>query len=829
MTRDQENVKRFVREAKMATALSDPHIVQVLEAGHDTELGRPFLLMPLLLGTDCSRLVAKLGPIEPMTAVRIIVQACAGLDYLHKSGIIHRDVKPSNLFLEQRPNGEVIVRICDFGIAKQMEADAEQLTTTGIVVGSTHYVAPEQIHDSRLVDERSDVWGLGVSLYRLLSNKVPFGDLKGAAEVFVKITTTDAPSIQNVAPWVEPGLALTLHRALRRDPMQRWPSVAAFADGLRAFMGGEMRITTTTLAPLSAELRSRVAVKADLSLLAGNDELSLSRTATNDSSSSGLFNRLQQQPGGLDQLIGQTLAGRYKVLRLLGRGGMGAVFEVSDQDGTPLAAKLIDRRHLGEEEATVKRFIREAKAATSIDSEHVVRTHEASQDDELKVPFIVMELMRGVDLRSLLQQKGALDQTAVVRIFVQAAKGIAAAHHRGIVHRDIKPANLFLHKQADGKITVKVCDFGVAKRASDSDTEPEGTGSHELTRTGGMIGSPMYMSPEQAMNAKNVDHRTDIWSLCISLYEALSGTKVWAGRSSLGQIIVAICTQQVPPLRRVAPWVNKELAEVVHRGLRSEIGQRWPTIDELIAALEPYASGTDVVREADLKSISNELRATEPSTPPPPLHDQEVSTLGGLPGVPTSSTLRTVSASDADFVMKKRGRGGLVAIGLAAIAAAAATGVVVRQQSTPVPPQVAVAAAPAPPAPSPTPTPAATPEPRLVKAVVKIEPADARVTVNGNPAMATDGAVTLEGQPGAAFQVALFHDGEETAVSVVVSSDGAAVPAVVSLPKKAEARSRRAQRVPARRAAPTAPAPESAAEPAKPAEKPAQPSFKNEW
>jgi len=155
--------------------------------------------------------------------------------------------------------------------------------------------------------------------------------------------------------------------------------------------------------------------------------------------------------------------------------------------------------------------------------------------------------------------------------------------------------------------------------------------------------------------------------------------------------------------------------------------------------------------------------------------------------------------------------------------------VVVRQQTAPEPPQVALEAAPLPRAPAAPPAVAATAEPRIVKAILKIEPSDALVTINGKPVTSSDGAVTLEGEPGAAFQVGLSHDGDEKAVNVVVSSDGAAVPAVVSLPKKEEARAKRAPRIPARRAPPTAPASESASDLPKPAEKPAQPSFKNEW
>ena len=226
----------------------------------------------------------------------------------------------------------------------------------------------------------------------------------------------------------------------------------------------------------------------------------------------------------------------------------------------------------------------------------------------LGMPFIAMELLRGLDLSALVGTAGPLAPPAVCRLFLDAARGLAAAHAVGIVHRDIKPANLFLHQTggpADA-IVVKVCDFGIAKQTETTDAY--GKTSTELTRTGGMLGSPLYMSPEQAKNAKTVDHRSDIWSLCMAMYEAFSGQKAWRGYNSPGELVLAICTQDVPPLQDVAPWLPATISDAVHRGLRRDPSERYQTVNEFIDTLAPLAASCPTLTLDALRSLSEAQR-----------------------------------------------------------------------------------------------------------------------------------------------------------------------------------------------------------------------------
>ncbi len=297
-----------------------------------------------------------------------------------------------------------------------------------------------------------------------------------------------------------------------------------------------------------------------------------------------------------DTLLGRTVGGRFRVLRTLGRGGMGAVYEV-EHGGGRAALKIIARDAKSTDARALRRFEREAKLAAEIDHVHVTRTLELGSDDELGAPFLLMELLSGHDLGAVIDERAPLSPEVAARIGVQAARGLAAAHARGVVHRDVKPQNLFLHEQG-GELTVKVCDFGIAKLSEPGPDED----ASSLTNSGGIIGSPRYMSPEQAQGDKTVDARTDVWSLCASLYEALSGRRLWSAEA-LGELIVAICTRPVPRLSVTAPWVPAALASVIHRGLARSRAERWADMAALEAALLPCTGGTVVVHASDLESV----------------------------------------------------------------------------------------------------------------------------------------------------------------------------------------------------------------------------------
>jgi serine/threonine-protein kinase len=297
--------------------------------------------------------------------------------------------------------------------------------------------------------------------------------------------------------------------------------------------------------------------------------------------------RMQDAPA---PLVGTVLAGKYELVRPIGRGGMGAVYEARNRDfGKRCAVKLLLEPDFVHDTNLVGRFLREARTTALVESEHIVEVFDTGIDSATQYPFIVMELLRGEDLEHVASRVGPMAPVGVARLVSQAAVGLVDAHRAGVVHRDVKPANIFLHARTGAGPVVKLLDFGVAKPAIDA----LGSGSAaSLTRTGALVGTPLYMSPEQAQGSKSIDHRTDIWSLSMCLYQLLAGRLPWGGEvDTLGALIVAIAAHPLAPVQSLAPWVPRGLADLVHRGLRREPGDRIASAQALIDGLRPFCAG----------------------------------------------------------------------------------------------------------------------------------------------------------------------------------------------------------------------------------------------
>jgi serine/threonine-protein kinase len=278
---------------------------------------------------------------------------------------------------------------------------------------------------------------------------------------------------------------------------------------------------------------------------------------------------------------GQLLAGKYRVQRILGQGGMGVVVAahhvVLDQ---AVAIKFLLPESLRNAE-TVARFEREARAAVKIQSEHVVRVTDVGRFEN-GAPYMVMELLRGRDLDALLRERGPLPLADVADYVLQAGEAIAEAHGLGIVHRDLKPSNLFLTQRADGSTCVKILDFGISKLIASSSDE------QGMTSTTAVMGSPLYMSPEQLMSARDVDMRSDIWSLGVICFELLTG-KLPFRAETLPQLCMAIQLSPPTPVRNYRPDLPLEVETVLLRCLTKDPGRRYATVAELAAELVRFA------------------------------------------------------------------------------------------------------------------------------------------------------------------------------------------------------------------------------------------------
>ena len=225
--------------------------------------------------------------------------------------------------------------------------------------------------------------------------------------------------------------------------------------------------------------------------------------------------------------IGRTIHGRYKIKRLLGEGGMGGVYEGEHLEiGKRVAIKLVHALHARDPHIAA-RIKQEARSTGAIESENIVQVFDAGEDPELGI-FLVMEMLKGEDLGALLARKKHVSPMAAATMVIQAAQGLSRAHAAGIVHRDLKPANIFLCTRDDGSSLVKLVDFGIAKLVRDANAN-QANQTPGLTRMGMVIGTPQYMSPEQAQGLLTVDHRTDIYSLGAVLFEAMVGKSPYPG------------------------------------------------------------------------------------------------------------------------------------------------------------------------------------------------------------------------------------------------------------------------------------------------------------
>ncbi len=322
---------------------------------------------------------------------------------------------------------------------------------------------------------------------------------------------------------------------------------------------------------------------------------------------------------------GSILLDRYKSVRIVGVGGMGVVVHaVHLIEGTEVAIKFLLPRLASSDEAAA-RFVREARAATRIPSEHITRVLETGTSPELG-PFIVMELLEGEDLAKHVRREPRIAVPVAIDLLVQAADAIAHAHAVGVIHRDVKPANLFLAKDAEGRSSVKVLDFGISKVLEEAPLE--------ITKTSTRLGSGLYMSPEQMRSAKNVDHRTDVYGLGITLYEILTGTQPFVA-DSYADLCIKVSSEEPDPLRRHRADVPAELEAAIARAYARAPADRYESVPAFAAALAAWATPETRARIDALVALG---RARPPLAsgdyssiaPPPP----------AAPAHPGSTTLR---------------------------------------------------------------------------------------------------------------------------------------------------------------------------------------------
>ncbi len=295
-------------------------------------------------------------------------------------------------------------------------------------------------------------------------------------------------------------------------------------------------------------------------------------------------------------VVGEVLAGKYRVERVLGAGGMGVVVAARHLQLDQLVALKFVLPSALEDGMVTERFLREAKAAVRLKSEHVAKVLDVGTL-ETGAPYIVMEYLEGSNLAEVIGLQAPLSADVACDYLIQACEALSEAHTLGVIHRDLKPQNLFLTKGIGGAALVKVLDFGISK-------VKQAEGVQNLTQTATVIGSPLYMAPEQMRSARSADQRSDIWALGVVLYEMLSRSLPFEAET-ITDLAIKIVQEPFAPLEQLRPDLPRELVAAVSRCLAKSPADRFQDMGELASALEPFATAMSrVIADRTRKVIS---------------------------------------------------------------------------------------------------------------------------------------------------------------------------------------------------------------------------------
>jgi serine/threonine-protein kinase len=404
--------------------------------------------------------------------------------------------------------------------------------------------------------------------------------------------------------------------------------------------------------------------------------------------------------GNPDVVVGQILAGKYRVDRIIGAGGMGYVVAAYHlQLHTTVAIKLLAPKLLTDAEA-LARFASEARAAARVVSAHVVRVLDVGTLDN-GAPYMVMELLEGDDLARVLETR-RLPIAEAIDYILQACEAIAEAHTLGIIHRDLKPANLFCARRPDGTFWIKVLDFGISKVTRN-------LANPAMTTTSAILGSPFYMSPEQMQATRGVDARTDIWAMGVILYELVTGRRPFDGLT-LPDVCVRIATQSPAPMNDLRPGVAAALESVVLRCLEKDREKRYPNVGELAVALANFATPKGKL------SVETIVRTLEQGRQAPASRDANPEWTAGATIALNADTVGPLQSTRPRWIREAKGKAA-IAVAIGAILGSGAIAVFGSLQKRSIPSQLHSPAA------AQTPPPPTTPQP------VPAEPASA----TGNP------------------------------------------------------------------------------------------------
>jgi len=522
-------IDRFIREARILTKLRHPNLVELYEFGRLDE-SMFFMVMELIRGESVLQRIKSKNRIPVQESLKIIREAARGLQLAHQKGIIHRDISPDNLLLVKSDSEEEITKVIDFGIAKPTIEETHRYTMENMFLGKPEYSSPEQCgfhEEGEEIDQRSDIYSLTITLYYMLAGKLPFFSVTPQGWLMKHASEAPKPISTHFGSGVLPeGVEALISKALSKRRDERQASMGEFIQELDKITNREPS------SPAITPSKSR-------------------------------FTVTEFKPGEL-------FAKRYLIESKLGRGGMGVVYKATDKILEVSVALKTMNPGIGDDERTLSRLKREVILARKVAHPNVCRIYDIGESDGIH--YVSMEFLEGRSLADVLLQDGALTPERGVPMIRQVLEALEAAHKVGILHRDLKPQNIIVDKTDRPYIM----DFGISTSSEVS----------RLTQTGALIGTPRYMAPEQFGDRNHVDHRADIYSIGIIMFEMFTGMLPFEANTP-ASVMYAHLNSTPPKPSVIAPDVPFELEEIILKALEKDPKNRFQTIWDFLRAIEP--------------------------------------------------------------------------------------------------------------------------------------------------------------------------------------------------------------------------------------------------
>jgi serine/threonine protein kinase len=530
---DKDLLARFQREANFLLSLRDSHIVRVLDYGSDDNL--PFVVMDYIDGQNLKYHILTRGSMELPRALDYVLQITKGLDAAYKQGVVHPDIKPQNILI----NNKGVVKITDFGLARNLETH----TQSAIFLGTAHYISPEQVKSGQLADIRSNLYSLATIFFEMLTGDPPF-EGETVVDIALRHMNEKVPSVSRTHPGLSADIDRFIQKAMAKAPADRFQTPQEFIAALE---------TLQQLLPAS-DLTTAVEDKQRL------DDWGPS------------FQHVQDGIGSRPGIMIGKVIGKYLLLEERDQGSFATIYTALDRDNNIYAVKIM-HPELANDQELISRFQREAQILSKLSDPHIVRFVESGNDNN--VYYIVMEYIDGQNLKYHILTSGPIEPLDALYYTRQVAEVLDTLYKNGTVHRGITPRDIHINNNG----IVKIVDFGLARDST----------SVSLTQPNVFMGTAYYISPEQADSGHLADTRSDLYSVAAVLFEMLAGHPPFEGDRAI-DIVMKHMNEKVPSICRLRPGLPPEMDIFFQKALAKTPADRYQTPQAFIEALDRVQS-----------------------------------------------------------------------------------------------------------------------------------------------------------------------------------------------------------------------------------------------